>query len=104
VRVTNEGMKHMKRIIYVSIFFLLLTLNAAAEERQLQAAVPSEAGTIALRVTLDEGVPPLLGNDTGINPAPGLSPVPEPATLGLMGLDVVGLLAVGLRRKKRKNQ
>ena len=90
----------MKRIICVSLFFLLLTLNAAAEELHLQAAVPGEAGTIALRVTLEEASPAVLRNDSGISPDPKPSALPEPATLGLLGLGV-GLLAVGLRRKKQ---
>ena len=88
----------MKRIICLSLLFLLLTLNAAAEERRLQAAVPGEAGTISLRVTLDEG-PPVLGNYSSISPESEPSALPEPATLGLLGLGMVGLLAARLRRK-----
>ena len=97
----------MKRILYISIIVLvLLTLNAAAEERQLQAAVPGEAGTIALRVTLDEGNPAVMENYSGLTPEPEPEPsaVPEPATLGLLGLGVLGLLAARLRRKKHKHQ
>ena len=75
----------MKRIICLSLLFLLLTLNVAAEERRLQAAVPGEAGTIALRVTLEEGSPAVLRNDSGISPEPKPSALPEPATLGLLG-------------------
>ena len=47
----------MKRIICLSLFFLLLTLNVAADERQLQAAVPDGDGTVVLRVTLAESAP-----------------------------------------------
>ncbi len=35
----------MKQIICLSIFWLSLTLSSAAEELQLQAAVPGDAGT-----------------------------------------------------------
>ncbi|MCP4402048.1 MAG: PEP-CTERM sorting domain-containing protein [bacterium] len=77
----------MKRIIYLSLFLLLLALNSAAEERQLQAAVPGDAGTIALQVTLDEARPAGLENYSGIAPNEPAA-VPEPATLGLLGLGV----------------
>ena len=90
----------MTRIICLTIFLLLLTLNAAAEERQLQAAVPGEAGTIALRVTLDEAHPAVLENDSGLPPEPEPSALPEPATLGLLGLGLLGLLAARLRKKQ----
>ena len=90
----------MKRIIYLSTFLLLLTLSAAAEERRLQAAVPGEAGTIVLRVTLDEGAPAVLGNYSGLPPEPEPSALPEPATLGLLGLGIAGLLAARLRKKQ----
>ncbi|MCP4404627.1 MAG: hypothetical protein GY801_45905, partial [bacterium] len=57
----------MKKLIYLSMWhmLLLLTLSAAAEELQLQAAVPGEAGTIALRVTLDEAPPAVMQNYSG---------------------------------------
>ncbi len=89
----------MKRIICLNLFLLLLALNASAEERHLQAAVPGEAGTIALRVTLDEGAPAVMENYFGISPEPEPSAIPEPATLWLLGLGVLGLMAVGMRRK-----
>ncbi len=89
----------MKQIICLSLFFLLLTLTTAAEERHLQAAVPGEAGTIALRVTLDEAPPAVLENYSGISPEPEPSAIPEPATLWLLGLGVLGLMAVGMRRE-----
>ncbi|MCP4398667.1 MAG: PEP-CTERM sorting domain-containing protein, partial [bacterium] len=74
-------------------------LSASAKEVNLQAAVPSEAGTIALRVTLDEASPAVLGNYSGLSPEPEPSAVPEPATLGLLGLGVLGL--AGLRKKRQ---
>ncbi|MCP4396241.1 MAG: PEP-CTERM sorting domain-containing protein [bacterium] len=91
----------MKRIIWLSLFFLLLTLNAAAKERHLQAAVPGEAGTIGLRVTLNEAHPAVLENYSGLSPEPEAAAVPEPTTLGLLGLGVLGLLAARLRRTRQ---
>ncbi len=61
----------MARMICVSIFLLLLTLSASAEDVHLQAAVPGEAGTIALRVTLDDGAPAVLEKYSGLSPEPG---------------------------------
>ncbi len=94
-----KGVKCMKQIICLSIFWLslTLTLNASAEELSLQAAVPGNAGTIALRVTLDEASPVVMENYSGIV-SESLA-LPEPATLGLLGLGVLGLMAVGMRRK-----
>ncbi|MCP4401667.1 MAG: PEP-CTERM sorting domain-containing protein [bacterium] len=91
----------MTRMICVSIFLLLLTLSASAEDVHLQAAVPGEAGTIALRVTLDEAPPAVLENSSGIGPDAPLA-VPEPATLGLLGLGVLGLLISKRWRDARK--
>ncbi len=85
------------RIICLSKFLLLQTLSASAEDVNLQAVVPGEAGTIALRVTLDEGVPAVMENSSGLSPEP--SAVPEPVTLGLLGLGVLGL--AGLRKKRQ---
>ncbi len=93
----------MKRIICLSISLLLLPLNVAAEDLHLQAAVPSEAGTIALRVTLDEAHPAVLEKYSGIGPDPEPSAVPEPTTLGLLGLGVLGLIAARMRRKMSKD-
>ncbi|MCP4403295.1 MAG: PEP-CTERM sorting domain-containing protein [bacterium] len=55
---------------------------------------------IALRVTLDERQPTVLENYSGLSPDPEPSDVPEPATLGLLGLVVVELIAVRMRRKR----
>ena len=91
----------MTRIICLSLLLLaLLTFNAAAEELHLQATVPGEAGTIALRVTLEEEPPVVLQNYSGLRPEPQPAAVPEPATLGLLGLGVAGLLALRWRRKR----
>ncbi|MCP4401646.1 MAG: hypothetical protein GY801_30640, partial [bacterium] len=60
----------MTRMIYLSIFLLLLTISASAEERHLQAVVPGEAGTIALRATLDEALPSVMQNYSVLVPAP----------------------------------
>ncbi|MCP4376279.1 MAG: PEP-CTERM sorting domain-containing protein [bacterium] len=89
----------MTRMICVSIFLLLLTLGASAEDVNLQAAVPGEAGTIVLRVTLDEAHPAVLENYSGLTPEP--SAVPEPSTLGLLRLGVLGLMAARMRRKRQ---
>ncbi|MCP4404663.1 MAG: PEP-CTERM sorting domain-containing protein [bacterium] len=85
----------MTRMICVSIFLLLQALSASAEDVNLQAVVPGEAGTIALRVTLDVGAPVLLEKYSGLAPEPAA--IPEPATLGLLGL-----MAAGMRRKRRE--
>ncbi|MCP4398888.1 MAG: hypothetical protein GY801_16510, partial [bacterium] len=50
----------MRRIMCLNLFLLLVTIHASAEDVNLQANVPGDAGTIALRVTLDEGAPVLL--------------------------------------------
>ncbi|MCP4399483.1 MAG: PEP-CTERM sorting domain-containing protein [bacterium] len=76
----------MKHIIISLFVVLLLTLSASAEEVSLQASVPGDAGTIALRVTLDEAQSAVLENSSGLSPEPEPSAVPEPATLGLLGL------------------
>ncbi|MCP4398670.1 MAG: PEP-CTERM sorting domain-containing protein [bacterium] len=94
-----KGVKPMTRIMWLSLFFLLLTLNASAEELHLQAAVPGEAGMIALRVTLGEAPPAVLENYSGIGPDEP-SAVPEPSTVGLLGLGVLGLMAARMRRKR----
>ncbi|MCP4401665.1 MAG: PEP-CTERM sorting domain-containing protein [bacterium] len=95
----------MTRIVCLNIFLLLLlllTLNATAEELHLQTSMPSEAGTIALRVTLDEAPPAVLENYSGIVPNEPAA-VPEPSTLGVLGLGVLGLMAVRMRRKMPKD-
>ncbi len=84
----------MKRMIYVSMFVLLLTLSASAEDVSLQASVPGDAGTVELTVSLDDTNPAIMDNYSSIGPGP--STVPEPSTLVLIGLGVVALM--GWRR------
>ncbi len=49
-------------------------------------------------MTLDEASPAVLENYSGIAPNEPAA-VPEPTTLGLVGLGVLGLIAVRMRRK-----
>jgi hypothetical protein len=89
-----KGIQRMKRVIYISMFLLLLILSASAEDVSLQASVPGEAGTVRLTVSLDEANPAVMNNYSSIDPGP--STVPEPSTLALIGLGIVAL--VGWRR------
>ncbi len=89
----------MKRVIYISMFLLLLTLSVSAEDVSLQAPVPGEAGTVELTVSLDAENPAVMPNHSSVGPGP--STVPEPSTLLLLGLGIVGL--VGWRRWRNVN-
>ncbi len=84
----------MKRVIYLSLLVFVLTLNASAEDVSLQASIPGDAGTVELTVSLDVTNPAIMNNYSSIGPGP--STVPEPSTLALLGLGIVGL--VGWRR------
>ncbi len=52
-------------------------------------------------MTLDEASPAVLQNYSGIVPNEPAA-VPEPSTLGLLGLGVLGLIAARMRRKMSK--
>lgn len=84
----------MKHMMISLCIVLLLTLSTSAEEVSLQASVPGEAGTVELTVSLDAGNPAVMPNYSSVGPGP--STVPEPSTLLLLGLGIVGL--VGWRR------
>ena len=103
-----NDMKHMICVSLLSLL-LLLALSASAEDVRLQAAVPGNAGpepgsagTIELTVTLDSGsssdevTPAVMQNYSSVGP----SAVPEPATLVLVGLGVLGV--VGWRRLRKQ--
>jgi hypothetical protein len=93
-----KGVNRMKHVIYLSIFFLLLTLNASAEDLSLQASVPGEAGTVELTVSLGVENLAVMPNHSSVGPGP--STVPEPSTLALIGFGIVGL--VGWRRFRKQ--
>jgi hypothetical protein len=88
----------MKRMIYISMCVLLLTLSASAEDVRLRADVPGDAGTVELKVSLDNENPAVMQNYSSIGSSP--STVPEPSTLLLLGLGIVGL--VGWRRFRKQ--